>query len=132
KRISTDKTEQKVVRAALLEERGRFCHLAKLIKPVLDEEIAMLMDLTHLQEVFEQLELHTRVPYDLLAYNSGHWPLHHHLTSTNPLSSPSLSLGSRKSFMCSSSESCKNHPSPAWGHPHHWPRSFSQEDTIII
>ncbi|KAG8038597.1 hypothetical protein G9C98_006293 [Cotesia typhae] len=28
--------------------------------------------------------------------------------------------------MCSSSGSCKNHPSPAWGHPHHWPRSFSQ------
>ncbi|KAH0560444.1 hypothetical protein KQX54_004627 [Cotesia glomerata] len=146
KRISLEETERKAVRAALLEERGRFCHLARLLKPVLDEEIAMLMELTHLQEVSEQLERHTLAPYDLPAQceqiitdlkersDSGQWPLHHHLTSTTPPSSPSLSLGSRKSSMCSissltssgSSGSCKNHPSPARGHPHHWPRSFSQ------
>ncbi|KAG8040972.1 hypothetical protein G9C98_001960 [Cotesia typhae] len=146
KRISLEETERKAVRAALLEERGRFCQLARLLKPVLDEEIAMLMELTHLQEVSEQLERHTLAPYDLPAQceqiitdlkersDSGQWPLHHHLTSTTPPSSPSLSLGSRKSSMCSissltssgSSGSCKNHPSPACGHPHHWHRSFSQ------
>ncbi|XP_057331982.1 mucin-2 isoform X1 [Microplitis mediator] len=149
KRISLEETERKAVRAALLEERGRFCHLARLLKPVLDEEIAMLMELTHLQEVSEQLERHTLAPYDLPAQceqiitdlkergDSTQWPLHHHLTSTTPPSSPSLSLGSRKSSMCSissltssgSSGSCKNHPSPACGHP--WHRSFSQPLGVI-
>ncbi|XP_057331983.1 protein MTSS 2 isoform X2 [Microplitis mediator] len=148
KRISLEETERKAVRAALLEERGRFCHLARLLKPVLDEEIAMLMELTHLQEVSEQLERHTLAPYDLPAQceqiitdlkergDSTQWPLHHHLTSTTPPSSPSLSLGSRKSSMCSissltssgSSGSCKNHPSPACGHP--WHRSFSQVSSV--
>ncbi|KAK0090289.1 hypothetical protein PV325_001520 [Microctonus aethiopoides] len=136
KRVSLEETERKAVRSALLEERGRFCHLAKLLKPVLDEEIAMLMELTHLQEVSDQLERHATAPYDLPAASeqviidlkgrecTTQWAL------ATPPSSPSLSLGSRKSSMCSissltssSSGSCKNHPSPC-GHP--WHRSLSQ------
>lgn len=35
KRISLEETERKSVRAALLEERGRFCLLARFLKPVL-------------------------------------------------------------------------------------------------
>ncbi|XP_044003902.1 protein MTSS 2 isoform X2 [Aphidius gifuensis] len=123
KRMSLEETERKAVRAALLEERGRFCQFAKFLKPVLDEEILMLVELTHLQEVSEQLERHVSAPFDLPAASEQvitdlkgrdniHWTL------STPPSSPSLSLGSRKSSMCSissltssSSESCKNQPS---------------------
>ncbi|XP_063976090.1 protein MTSS 2 isoform X4 [Diachasmimorpha longicaudata] len=67
KRLSLEETERKAVRAALLEERGRFCQFAKFLRPVLDEEISMLMELTHLQEVSDQLERHAASPHDLPA-----------------------------------------------------------------
>lgn len=35
KRLSLEETERKAVRAALLEERGRYCLLARFLKPVL-------------------------------------------------------------------------------------------------
>ncbi|XP_014606387.1 PREDICTED: MTSS1-like protein isoform X2 [Polistes canadensis] len=135
KRLSLEETERKAVRAALLEERGRFCLLARFLKPVLDEEIAMLMELTHLQEVSDQLQRHAALPHhlppaseqvitDIKGCDVTQWSL------ATPPSSPSLSLGSRKSSMCSissltssSSGSCKSHPSPS-GHP--WHRSLSQ------
>ncbi|XP_012532024.1 protein MTSS 2 isoform X2 [Monomorium pharaonis] len=135
KRLSLEETERKAVRAALLEERGRFCLLARFLKPVLDEEVAMLMELTHLQEVSDQLQRHAASPHhlppaseqvitDIKGCDVTQWSL------ATPPSSPSLSLGSRKSSMCSissltssSSGSCKSHPSPS-GHP--WHRSLSQ------
>ncbi|XP_031771875.1 cell wall protein IFF6 isoform X5 [Apis florea] len=135
KRLSLEETERKAVRAALLEERGRYCLLARFLKPVLDEEIAMLMELTHLQEVSDQLQRHAASPHhlppaseqvitDIKGCDVTQWSL------ATPPSSPSLSLGSRKSSMCSissltssSSGSCKSHPSPS-GHP--WHRSLSQ------
>ncbi|XP_066592789.1 protein MTSS 2 isoform X2 [Prorops nasuta] len=135
KRLSLEEIERKAVRAALLEERGRFCLLARYLKPVLDKEIAMLMELTHLQEVSDQLQRHTAAPHDLPPASEQvitdikvcdvtQWSL------ATPPSSPSLSLGSRKSSMCSisslnssSSGSCKSHPSPS-GYP--WHRSLSQ------
>ncbi|XP_011696883.1 PREDICTED: MTSS1-like protein isoform X2 [Wasmannia auropunctata] len=136
KRLSLEETERKAVRAALLEERGRFCLLARFLKPVLDEEIAMLVELTHLQEVSDQLQKHAASPHhlppaseqvitDIKGCDVTQWSL------ATPPSSPSLSLGSRKSSMCSissltssSSGSCKSHPSPS-GHP--WHRSLSQQ-----
>ncbi|XP_072748757.1 uncharacterized protein [Anoplolepis gracilipes] len=139
KRLSLEETERKAVRAALLEERGRFCLLARFLKPVLDEEIAMLMELTHLQEVSDQLQRHAASPHhlppaseqvitDIKGCDVTQWSL------ATPPSSPSLSLGSRKSSMCSissltssSSGSCKSHPSPS-GHP--WHRSLSQETSV--
>ncbi|KAG7202423.1 hypothetical protein KM043_018734 [Ampulex compressa] len=139
KRLSLEETERKAVRAALLEERGRFCLLARFLKPVLDEEIAMLMELTHLQEVSDQLQRHAAAPHhlppaseqvitDIKGCDVTQWSL------ATPPSSPSLSLGSRKSSMCSissltssSSGSCKSHPSPS-GHP--WHRSLSQVSNV--
>ena len=35
KRQTLEETERKAVRAALLEERGRFCQFARFLKPVL-------------------------------------------------------------------------------------------------
>ncbi|XP_043498540.1 protein MTSS 2 isoform X3 [Polistes fuscatus] len=141
KRLSLEETERKAVRAALLEERGRFCLLARFLKPVLDEEIAMLMELTHLQEVSDQLQRHAALPHhlppaseqvitDIKGCDVTQWSL------ATPPSSPSLSLGSRKSSMCSissltssSSGSCKSHPSPS-GYP--WHRSLSQETSTTF
>lgn len=104
-----------------------------------DEEIAMMMELTHLQEVADQLQKHTASPQqlppaseqvinDIKGRDPGQWTL------ATPPSSPSLSLGSRKSSMCSissltssSSGSCKSHPSPSTGHPSStWHRSSQQ------
>ncbi|XP_076750651.1 uncharacterized protein LOC143423303 isoform X4 [Xylocopa sonorina] len=139
KRLSLEETERRAVRAALLEERGRYCLLARFLKPVLDEEIAMLMELTHLQEVSDQLQRHAASPHhlppaseqvitDIKGCDVTQWSL------ATPPSSPSLSLGSRKSSMCSissltssSSGSCKSHPSPS-GHP--WHRSLSQVSNV--
>ncbi|XP_014483467.1 PREDICTED: MTSS1-like protein isoform X8 [Dinoponera quadriceps] len=39
KRLSLEETERKAVRAALLEERGRFCLLARFLKPVLETSV---------------------------------------------------------------------------------------------
>ncbi|KAJ8962738.1 hypothetical protein NQ318_001136 [Aromia moschata] len=134
-----EETEKHAVKAALIEERGRFCTFVGLLKPVVaspfiyDEEVAMLTEMSHLQEAVQQLEKHTSDPHtlppaseqviaDLKSSDSG-WSFQ------TPPSSPS-SLGSRKSSMCSissinssSSSSSKSHHSPS--HPH-WQRSLSQ------
>lgn len=100
----------------------------------------MLMELTHLQEVSDQLQKHAASPQhlppaseqvitDIKGCDVTQWSL------ATPPSSPSLSLGSRKSSMCSissltssSSGSCKSHPSPS-GHP--WHRSLSQVNYML-
>ncbi|XP_054278947.1 protein MTSS 1 isoform X3 [Macrosteles quadrilineatus] len=133
RRYILEETEKKAVRAALIEERSRFCVFVAFLKPVVDEEVAMLSELSHLQEVVVQLEKHTADPYTLppaseqviadLKSTDNNW------TFTTPPSSPS-SLGSRKSSMCSisslnssSSGSTKSHHSPSH---HYWHRSLSQ------
>lgn len=102
--------------------------------------MAMLMELTHLQEVADQLEKHAASPQqlppaseqlimDIKGRDTAQWSL------ATPPSSPSLSLGSRKSSVCSissltssSSGSCKSHPSPSAGYPSStWHRSASQQ-----
>ncbi|XP_044739595.1 protein MTSS 1 isoform X4 [Chrysoperla carnea] len=121
-----EETEKRAVRAALVEERSRFCLFVGFLKPVVDEEVAMLSELTHLQDAVEALEKHTTDPYsvppaseqviiDTRGQNhnpDGTWTFRH-----TPPSSPS-SLGSRKSSMCSisslnssSSGSSKSHRS---------------------
>nr|CAI5852194.1 unnamed protein product [Callosobruchus analis] len=128
-----EETEKHAVRAALLEERGRFCTFVGLLKPVVDEEVAMLTEMGHLQEAVQQLEKHAADPHTLppaseqviadLKSGEGGWCF-----QVTPPSSPS-SLGSRKSSMCSissinssSSSSSKSHHSPS----HPWQRSLSQ------
>lgn len=96
-----------------------------------DEEVAMLSELSRLQEVVVQLEKHTADPCtlppaseqviaDLKSSDSG-WSFQ------TPPSSPS-SLGSRKSSMCSISSlnSSSSGSSKSPSHPSHWHRSLSQ------
>ncbi|XP_051986544.1 protein MTSS 1 isoform X2 [Xyrauchen texanus] len=50
-----EETEKRAVCRALVEERGRFCSFVTMLKPVLDEEIGMLGEVTHLQTILEDL-----------------------------------------------------------------------------
>ncbi|KAK7145214.1 hypothetical protein R3I94_011348 [Phoxinus phoxinus] len=60
-----EETEKRAVCRALIEERGRFCSFVTMLKPVLDEEISMLGEVTHLQTILEDLGNLTADPNSL-------------------------------------------------------------------
>ncbi|XP_063369540.1 uncharacterized protein LOC134657875 isoform X3 [Cydia amplana] len=62
-----EEMEEKAVKAALVEERSRFCHFVALLNPVVESEVAMLAEVGHLQEGSEQLVRHTTEPRTLPA-----------------------------------------------------------------
>ncbi|KAK6185085.1 hypothetical protein SNE40_007400 [Patella caerulea] len=122
-----ESTEKNALRTALIEERGRFCLFISCIKPFVDNEVALLTEITHLQEIMQSLCLQASDPQNLPASSEqvitdikGIDASTFNLTAKNhhqhsPPSSPS-SLGSRKSSMCSissinssSSGSLKSH-----------------------
>ncbi|XP_056134380.1 LOW QUALITY PROTEIN: protein MTSS 2 [Lampris incognitus] len=100
-----EETEKQAVRRALVEERGRFCTFIGFLQPVVNGEIAMLGEITHLQAIIDDLTVLTTDPHKLppaseqvikdLKGSDYSW------TYQTPPSSPSSS-GSRKSSMCSS------------------------------
>jgi hypothetical protein len=97
-------TEKSAVRRALVEERSRYCAFVACLKPLLDEEVAMVAEFQQLEEVSKKLAGNTEEPFKLpqaseqvlndLALASSDFAFQ------TPPSSPS-SLGSRKSSMCS-------------------------------
>ncbi|XP_029910334.1 MTSS I-BAR domain containing 2a isoform X3 [Myripristis murdjan] len=99
-----EETERQAVRRALLEERGRYCTFINLLSPVVNGEIAMLGEVTHLQAIVDDLTVLTEDPHKLppaseqvirdLKGSDYSW------SYQTPPSSPS-STGSRKSSMCS-------------------------------
>ncbi|CAL8374871.1 unnamed protein product [Arctogadus glacialis] len=99
-----EETERQAVRRALLEERGRYCSFISLLQPVVNGEIAMLGEITHLQAIVDDLTGLTEDPHKLppaseqvirdLKGSDFSW------SYQTPPSSPS-SAGSRKSSMCS-------------------------------
>ncbi|CAL8262947.1 unnamed protein product [Merluccius merluccius] len=99
-----EETERQAVRRALLEERGRYCSFISLLQPVVNGEIAMLGEVTHLQAIVDDLTVLTEDPHKLppaseqvirdLKGSDFSW------SYQTPPSSPS-SAGSRKSSMCS-------------------------------
>ncbi|XP_025411793.1 MTSS1-like protein isoform X2 [Sipha flava] len=125
-----EETEKRAVREALIEERSRYCIFVTFLKPVLEEEVAMLMELSHLQEVMDKLEVHTAEPYSLppaseqvlVDYKGSDMSWTHQ----TPPGSPS-SLGSRKSSMCSIN-SINSWSSGSTHSPSHqyWSRSLLQ------
>ncbi|XP_076053078.1 uncharacterized protein LOC143032354 isoform X3 [Oratosquilla oratoria] len=133
---SLEETERTALRHALTEERARYCAFAHAFRPVLDEEVGMLSELEHLQEVMAQLDKYSSEPNILppaseqvlrdIKGGESQW------SWQTPPSSPS-SLGSRKSSMCSisslnSSSSSSNH-SPS--HHNHRTRSVSQGTRLV-
>lgn len=99
-----EETEKQAVRRALLEERNRYCSFISLLQPVVNVEIAMLGETTHLQAIVDDLTLLTEDPHKLppaseqvirdLKGSDYSW------SYQTPPSSPS-STSSRKSSMCS-------------------------------
>ncbi|XP_058501732.1 MTSS I-BAR domain containing 2a isoform X3 [Solea solea] len=99
-----EETEKQAVRRALLEERGRYCSFINLLQSVVNVEIAMLGEITHLQPIVDDLTGLTEDPHKLppaseqvimdLKGSDYSW------SYQTPPSSPS-SAGSRKSSMCS-------------------------------
>ncbi|XP_013929561.1 PREDICTED: MTSS1-like protein isoform X4 [Thamnophis sirtalis] len=99
-----EETEKQAVRKALVEERGRFCTFIAYLQPVVNGEITMLGEITHLQGIIDDLVVLTADPHKLptaseqvikdLKGSDYSW------SYQTPPSSPSSS-GSRKSSMCS-------------------------------
>uniref|UniRef100_A0A8C5PUQ8 IMD domain-containing protein n=1 Tax=Leptobrachium leishanense TaxID=445787 RepID=A0A8C5PUQ8_9ANUR len=65
KYLLLEETEKRAVYRALVEERSRFCMFVSFLKPVLDEEIGMLGEITHLQTILEDLTVLTAEPNKL-------------------------------------------------------------------
>jgi len=105
-----EETEKKALRRALIEERSRFCLFVNFLRPVVDEELAMLHEVSHLQEVMDHLCQLTADPYILppsseaviadLKMSSREKTQSQLNLKNSPPSSPS-SFSSRKSSMCS-------------------------------
>ncbi|CAL8261095.1 unnamed protein product, partial [Boreogadus saida] len=106
KYILLEETEKQALRRALIEERQRFCGFVAMLRPVVDEEISMLGEVTHLQTISDDLKALTSDPHTLppaseqvimdLKGSDYHWSFQ------TPPSSPNATM-SRKSSMCSSS-----------------------------
>ncbi|XP_034408941.1 protein MTSS 1-like isoform X6 [Cyclopterus lumpus] len=105
KYILLEETEKLALRKALIEDRQRFCCFVAMLRPVVDEEISMLGEVTHLQAISDDLKALTSDPHklppaseqvilDLKGSDYG-W------SYQTPPSSPSTTM-SRKSSMCSS------------------------------
>ncbi|XP_075393657.1 protein MTSS 2 isoform X3 [Tenrec ecaudatus] len=99
-----EETEKQAVRRALIEERGRFCTFITFLQPVVNGELTMLGEITHLQGIVDDLLALTAEPHKLppaseqvikdLKGSDYSW------SYQTPPSSPSSS-SSRKSSMCS-------------------------------
>ncbi|XP_078213843.1 protein MTSS 2 isoform X14 [Callithrix jacchus] len=99
-----EETEKQAVRRALIEERGRFCTFITFLQPVVNGELTMLGEITHLQGIIDDLVVLTSEPHKLppaseqvikdLKGSDYSW------SYQTPPSSPSSS-SSRKSSMCS-------------------------------
>ncbi|XP_064345054.1 protein MTSS 2 isoform X2 [Camelus dromedarius] len=103
-----EETEKQAVRRALIEERGRFCTFITFLQPVVNGELTMLGEITHLQGIIDDLVVLTAEPHKLppaseqvikdLKGSDYSW------SYQTPPSSPSSS-SSRKSSMCSAPSS---------------------------
>ncbi|XP_045149757.1 protein MTSS 2 isoform X5 [Echinops telfairi] len=99
-----EETEKQAVRRALIEERGRFCTFITFLQPVVNGELTMLGEITHLQGIVDDLLALSAEPHKLppaseqvikdLKGSDYSW------SYQTPPSSPSSS-SSRKSSICS-------------------------------
>ncbi|XP_027461888.1 protein MTSS 1 isoform X5 [Zalophus californianus] len=126
KYLLLEETEKQAVRKALIEERGRFCTFIAMLRPVIEEEISMLGEITHLQTISEDLKSLTMDPHKLpssseqvildLKGSDYSW------SYQTPPSSPSTTM-SRKSSVCSSLNSVNSSDSRSSGSHSHSPSS---------
>ncbi|XP_043544493.1 protein MTSS 1-like isoform X8 [Chiloscyllium plagiosum] len=126
KYLLLEETEKQAVRRALIEERSRFCAFVSMLRPVVEEEMSMLGEVTHLQTITDDLTNLTMDPHKLptaseqviidLKGSDSNW------TYQTPPSSPSTTM-SRKSSVCSSLNSVNSSDSRSSGSHSHSPTS---------
>nr|XP_048697559.1 protein MTSS 1 isoform X4 [Caretta caretta] len=126
KYLLLEETEKQAVRKALIEERSRFCTFISMLRPVIEEEISMLGEITHLQTISDDLKNLTMDPHKLpssseqvildLKGSDYNW------SYQTPPSSPSTTM-SRKSSVCSSLNSVNSSDSRSSGSHSHSPSS---------
>uniref|UniRef100_A0AAY4CIR7 IMD domain-containing protein n=1 Tax=Denticeps clupeoides TaxID=299321 RepID=A0AAY4CIR7_9TELE len=126
KYLLLEETEKQAVRKALIEERGRFCTFVSMLRPVVEEEMSMLGEITHLQTIADDLKALTMDPHKLppaseqvimdVKGSDYSW------SYQTPPSSPSTTV-SRKSSMCSSLNSVNSSDSRSSGSHSHSPTS---------
>nr|XP_033788764.1 protein MTSS 1 isoform X4 [Geotrypetes seraphini] len=126
KYLLLEETEKQAVRKALIEERSRFCTFVSMLRPVIEEEISMLGEITHLQTISDDLKTLTMDPHKLppaseqiildLKGSDYSW------SYQTPPSSPSTTM-SRKSSVCSSLNSVNSSDSRSSGSHSHSPTS---------
>ncbi|KRG03971.1 uncharacterized protein Dmoj_GI19809, isoform K [Drosophila mojavensis] len=141
RRAELEEVEKKSLRAAMVEERLRFCSFVHMLQPVVHEECEVMSELGHLQEAMESIALVTKEPTVLP--QASEELIHDAKASINLYpESPgggsgsqgggcSNSLGSRKSSVCSISSMNSSGSSNSPGH-HHYQRSLSQFVTPAI
>ncbi|KAF7654367.1 hypothetical protein LDENG_00070400 [Lucifuga dentata] len=133
KYLLLEETEKQALRKALIEERQRFCCFVAMLQPVVDEEISMLAEVTHLQAISDDLKSLTSDPHKLppaseqvildLKGSDYSW------SYQTPPSSPSTTM-SRKSSMCSSLNSVNSSDSRGSSGSHcHSPSSSSSSSS---
>ncbi|XP_017078177.1 putative uncharacterized protein DDB_G0271606 isoform X23 [Drosophila eugracilis] len=141
RRAELEEVEKKSLRAAMVEERLRYCSFVHMLQPVVHEECEVMSELGHLQEAMQSIALVTKEPSVLP--QASEELIHDTKASINLYpESPgggsgsqgggcSNSLGSRKSSVCSISSMNSSGSSNSPGH-HHYPRSLSQFVTPAI
>lgn len=120
RKADLEEVERRSLRAAMIEERTRFCTFVNLLQPVIKEEFEVMYELGHLQEAMETVLNVTKHP-NILPQASEELILETK-TSASFLypESPgySNSLGSRKSSVCSissmNSSGSNNSPGPPY------------------
>ncbi|XP_078253860.1 protein MTSS 1-like isoform X2 [Rhinoraja longicauda] len=127
KYLLLEETEKQAVRRALIEERSRICAFVSMLRPVVEEEMSMLGEVTHLQTIANDLTNLTMDPHKLptaseqviidLKGSDYNW------TYQTPPSSPSTTM-SRKSSVCSSLNSVNSSDSRSSGSHSHSPTSY--------
>ncbi|XP_028298621.1 metastasis suppressor protein 1-like isoform X3 [Gouania willdenowi] len=65
--VMLEEMEKQALRKALVEERSRFCCFVSLLRPVVEEEMSMLGEITHLQTLTDDLRILTMDPHKLPA-----------------------------------------------------------------
>nr|XP_057909468.1 protein MTSS 1-like isoform X8 [Doryrhamphus excisus] len=132
KYILLEDIEKHALRKALIEERQRFCCFVAMLRPVVDEEISMLGEVTHLQAISEDLKSLTSDPHKLppaseqvildLKGADYTW------SYQTPPSSPSTTT-SRKSSMCSLNSANSSDSRGSSGSHSHSPSSSSSSSS---
>lgn len=125
RRAELEEVERKSLRAAMVEERTRFCSFVGMLQPVVKEEIEVMSELGHLQEAMDSIAIVSKDP-TLLPQSSEELILDAKTMVSLYPESPggsisggggcSNSLGSRKSSVCSISSMNSSGSSGSPGH----------------